>query len=399
MRGLLTGVGLAGLLVMGCGASTPPTPPTPPRSAEPSGGSPLSPSATPGSSVLPLATVEDPNPLRSEPPAPPVPTTAAAAATDRNGGRRDTGVSGGTPSPTANAGPPRRVAPPTPTIGPAPPRDRGFKSADLLADPDWLEQNLADPHLRILDARSPEAFAAGHLPGAINLGPQWLIDLGGKVPPTLLGPDGFAAEMASDGISQNHEVIVYDDDGGLWAARVIWALHAYGQTKAHLLEGGFRGWQTAGKPVSTTRLKPEPAKFEPRPVAAVQASASAVTAALKDPRVVIVDARSPDEYRGKLRLAARAGHIPGAVNLYWRESLRSDGQYFKSAAELESQYQQLGVTPDKTVIVYCQNGVRAAHVYLTLKLLGYPEVRLYDGSWLEWASRTDLPIETERARS
>ncbi|HEX2173012.1 MAG TPA: rhodanese-like domain-containing protein, partial [Dehalococcoidia bacterium] len=344
-----------------------------------------------------LPQVENPNPLLATAvaaTASPVPPPAGTPSPDafRTG-----------PSPLAAAGaqrgnatPVRRVRPATPTAMPAPTGDRGFKSATLLVDPDGLQRRLGDPRLRVIDARPAEDYAAGHVPGAVNLGPQWLVDIS-AAPALLLTPQGFKAEMESSGVGSDAEIVVYDDDGGLWAARVLWALNAYGVGRASLLEGGFQAWQAAGKPAETAAVQPAEATFEPRADARVWMSAEEVRKVLNDPGVVIVDARSEEEYRGKLRLAARAGRLPGAVHRYWREDLRADGQYFKSAAELEQDYRALGVTPEKTVIVYCQTGVRAAHVYLALKLIGYPNVRVYDGGWHEWGNLANMPIDREDA--
>lgn len=320
-----------------------------------------------------------------------VPTATAAPAT-----------AAGSPAPPVSpspsllaAAPAARPRPPTVTPVPPPSGHRGYPAADLLVEPDWLDRNLANPKLRVVDARSPEAYAAGHVPGAINLGPEWLVDLGSQIPSQLLSADGFAAEMAVDGIGNDTDVVVYDDEGGLWASRIIWALHAYGHPQTRLLEGGIQAWRGAGKSVSTTPFSAPKAEFQPHPSEGAWASGHDVLAALDDPRAVIVDARSPEEYEGKLRLSARAGRIPGAKHRYWRENLGPGGQYFKPAAELKAAYQALGVTPDKRVIVYDQTGVAASHVYYTLRLLGYPDVRVYDDGWLEWGNNADLPVERE----
>lgn len=346
-----------------------------------------------------LPTVDNPNPLRATA----VASGAILGAPPSAAGELPrTQPAAASPSPRASAaGPaatataPRRVRPATPTVAPPPGGDRGFKAAALLVDPDKLQRGLSDSRVRVIDARPAEAYAAGHVPGAVSLGPQWLVDLSGQSPTSLLSPEGFKAEVQTDGISTDSEVVVYDDEGGLWAARVLWALNAYGLSRTSLLEGGFRAWQAAGKPVETAPAPTPPeGRFDPQADGRVWVNSTEVSKLLKDPRVVIVDARSEEEYRGKLRLAARAGRLPGAVLHYWRDDLGADGQYFKSAAELEQAYRAIGVTPDKTVIVYCQNGVRAAHVYLALKLLGYPDVRVYDAGWGEWGNLR-LPIDTE----
>jgi len=245
----------------------------------------------------------------------------------------------------------------------------------------------------IVDTRPAESYAQGHLPGAIHLD-LWgfsLIDTDEAPRRAFLWMIHHVLEQR--GINAERPVVVYEDNSGMRAARVFWFLEYFGHPDARVLDGGFSAWLDARLPVTRDATAPKAVEWKaaPRPEAA--AGWKDVALRLESPDAVMLDTRSADEYTGRVARAARGGAIPGAVHVEWTRNLAEDGA-FKSDDDLRAMYEAAGVTPDREVITYCQGGYRAAHGYLALRVLGYPKVRNYLGSWKEWGDRQDLPIET-----
>jgi thiosulfate/3-mercaptopyruvate sulfurtransferase len=163
-----------------------------------------------------------------------------------------------------------------------------------------------------------------------------------------------------------------------------------------MLDGGFKAWKAAGAPVTTEAEIPKAAAFKVNERRNVLATAGDVLRSLKKEDIAILDTRSAGEYFGTNVRAARGGAIPGAIHIEWTENLDPSGK-FKSNTELKAMYDKAGITPDKEVVSYCQGGYRAAHSYVALRLLGFPKVRNYIGSWKEWGDRIDLPIDHPKA--
>lgn len=253
-----------------------------------------------------------------------------------------------------------------------------LKPATSLVTPAWLASQLDAPHLRVLDLRLPESYADGHIPTAILISlNEWRFTRGG-VEGMLIEPAPFAALMGRLGINADTLVIAYDDQAGLLASRVVWSLLAYGHQRVAMLDGGWDAWEAGQHPVSAEGLATAASfgVFIPRPVAATLADLDWVRAHQSVPGVVLLDVRAPREYQ--------QGHIPGAVHWNWENGIGTEGT-FRAADEVLAELHLLGVTPEKDIATYCHSGVRAAHTYLLLRELGFERVRMYDGSWAEWA--------------
>jgi thiosulfate/3-mercaptopyruvate sulfurtransferase len=268
---------------------------------------------------------------------------------------------------------------------------------------EWLKARLGDPDVVAVDCRfvlgQPDAgraaYEEGHIPGAqyIDLekdmsGP--VAEHGGRHPLPDLG--AFALTLERMGIDENVQVIAYDDQGGAMASRFVWMLHFLGCERAYLLDGGASAWRAAGGEWTAEVPKPVQRTFMPRVKSHLLASASEVKDALGQPGVALIDSREEARYLGLEEPIDRvAGHIPGAINHFWKQGLRSDGRW-KSADEQRERFATLGSADE--LIVYCGSGVTACPNVLALWEAGFNNVRLYSGSWSDWISYEGNPIAT-----
>jgi thiosulfate/3-mercaptopyruvate sulfurtransferase len=272
---------------------------------------------------------------------------------------------------------------------------KGYTNPHLVVSPHELAPMLggagATP-LLLLDLRPPEAYAAGHIPGAIHID-LWGVSLIDTNPAPLKAFMWMIEHvLAVHGVDSATPIVVYDEQSGIRAARAFWFLEYFGHPSVRLLDGGFSAWIAAGLPVTQDAGPPPTSEWTGTREAHTLATWKEVTNALGRGDAVVLDTRTDGEYTGTTVRARRGGAVPGAVHIEWTRNLSPSGD-FRPAAELKQMYEQAGVTPDREVITYCQGGYRAAHSYLALRLLGYPRVRMYIGSWKEWGDREDLPIE------
>lgn len=264
----------------------------------------------------------------------------------------------------------------------------------LLLEPVELEKQLDAEDLVVLDLSRASTYKDLHIPGAVSLDYAQIVS--DQPPVAGLMPDTAVLEqhLGAAGIGPNTRVAAYDDEGGGKAGRLLWTLHALGCRNASLLDGGLYSWANERHRLDRKPVTPTPQTFVAAPVPEVTADAEYILERLDDPTVALLDARTADEYTGARRFSARPGRIPGAVNLDWTEAMdRPRNLRMKPAEALRKTLADLGVTPDKEVIVYCQTHHRSSYLYVVLKALGFDRVRGYPGSWSDWGNRADLPAE------
>ena len=281
-----------------------------------------------------------------------------------------------------------------------------FARPELFVSTDDVARRLKDPKVRIVDCRfsfdadASKEYLAGHLPGAVHC--DWSRDLSAPPPASghprwmLLGPKEFAEAMARMGIGDDTFVVGYDAEGGHHASRLWLGLRRYGHDAMAVMEGGIQKWQREGRPLEPGDVSVPRATFTPRPRDGVLVSKEEVLAAVRSGDPWLLDVRRDSEFSGEEKRAARGGHIPGAVNLLWKDALNDDWT-LKDPDELERMYSDAGFGPETNTVTYCQGAVRAAFTSLVLTALGHDEVRTYDGSWEEWGNDPSVPIIVGRS--
>jgi thiosulfate/3-mercaptopyruvate sulfurtransferase len=270
-----------------------------------------------------------------------------------------------------------------------------YAHPEQLVETDWVAAHAADANVRIVDMRQ-SGYGDGHVPGAVYVSPVAIRDA--KTPPTFLPtPAAFEEMMAKLGIGDATRVVVYDERGGIYAARLWWILNYYGHTNVALMNGGWIKWSAEQRPTSAAAVAPAPAKFTARPQPKWVATANDVVGAIDKPGVKIIDARTVAEIEGReLRGIKRGGFVPSSIPIYWEDLLDPQRKTFKPADELKKIYEDRGIVPSQEVIAYCQVGMRASVDLFALHLLGYDKLRNYYGAWEEWGNRDDLPLATKK---
>jgi len=266
---------------------------------------------------------------------------------------------------------------------------------DVLVDTEWIEANATNPAVVLVELGSRSDYDAGHLPGALLLPSNRLMNPESSIEGIIATREQLSAALSEVGIERDDIVVLYDRQRNLQAARAFWALKYYGHPEIRIYNGGAPRWTAEGRAFVTDGPTRTASTYEAGPAdPAMQTTWQYVVEHIDDPSTLTCDARGPNEYLGRDVRAARGGRIPGSVNIEWTAAVNPDGM-FKSAAELGALYQAAGFTPDKNIITYCQTGVRGAHTWFVLsELLGYPSVRNYDGSWAEYGNNPESPIES-----
>jgi thiosulfate/3-mercaptopyruvate sulfurtransferase len=267
--------------------------------------------------------------------------------------------------------------------------------SEWLVEVEWLSSHLKERWIIIADVRTEQQYLQGHIPSAIWLDAASVNARTAQSALPLLHQE-LASKFSALGIAGAEQVIFYDESMGTKAPKALWYLTYAGYRLGRVLRGGFAAWQQAGLPVSTEKSVRPPKKFVVNENPAVLASTDYVAKRMKSTTAVILDVRSREEYAGKdgSKHCARNGRIPGAVWLEWTQLLEGPSSYLQ-LADLQRRLAEAGVTPDKEIITYCHLGNRSSNTYLALQVVGYPRVRNYIGSWHEWASRLDLPMEKD----
>jgi len=277
-----------------------------------------------------------------------------------------------------------------------------YAHGDKLVSTEWLAEHLGDPNLVVVESDEDVLlYDTGHIPGAVKV--DWHMDLNDPITRDYLDGEKFAELMSSKGIARDTTVVFYGDNFNWWAAYALWVFTLFGHPDVRLLNGGRAKWTAEGRPM-TTDVPDRPGMSYPvveRDDSTIRAFRDDVLAHL-DTAGPLVDVRSPQEFSGQLlhmpdypqEGALRGGHIPGAANVPWKRAANNDGT-FKSADELRAIYEEeQGLRPDQEVVAYCRIGERSSHTWFVLThLLGYPNVRNYDGSWTEWGNLVGAPIE------
>jgi thiosulfate/3-mercaptopyruvate sulfurtransferase len=280
---------------------------------------------------------------------------------------------------------------------------RGYITPDALVSTDWVAEHLNDASIRIVESNEdPLLYPSGHIPGAVQV--DWTRDLNDPLRRDYLSREGFEALMSRIGATQETTIVFYGDKNNWWACYAFWVFQLFGHSNARIMDGGRLKWEKEGR--TLTREIPT---FTPSQYSAPERDDNKIRA-FRDQvlthvnsRLPLIDVRSPAEYTGeKLHMpeypqegALRGGHIPGAASVPWARAINPEDGTFKTAEELRAIYEgEKNVKPEDDVIVYCRIGERSSHTWFVLTyLLGYKNVRNYDGSWTEWGNLVGVPIE------
>jgi thiosulfate/3-mercaptopyruvate sulfurtransferase len=254
--------------------------------------------------------------------------------------------------------------------------------------------------VNVVDVRSDVfTYLKGHLPGAEYLNPESLRASEGGVPAQLLSARMYGELFGRLGLAFDQPVVIYSagETRNIDATFLAWLLAAFGHQQVYVLNGGYFKWELEQRPIAREYPRTQAVDFPASSFHPERASLEDVRRALEQHDAVLVDARPPDQYTGEAGAQMRRGHIPGAINHYWQDDLIQEGfgHVWKTPDQLRVAYTSQGIVPARNIIVYCNSTTEATHVHFTLRyILGYSRVRIYTGSWTEWAERVDLPIET-----
>jgi thiosulfate/3-mercaptopyruvate sulfurtransferase len=281
--------------------------------------------------------------------------------------------------------------------------DRGYKHPDVLVSTDWVAAHVTDPSVRLVESNEDVLlYPAGHIPGAVQV--DWTADLNDQVRRDYITRRGFEALMSRIGATPKTTIVFYGDKNNWWACYAFWVFQLFGHTNARIMDGGRVKWTKEGRTMTREVPAYPPAKYRApeRKDAPVRAFQKEVLAHVKAKRQ-LVDVRSPEEYAGtRMHMpdypnegALRGGHIPRAKSIPWARAINAEDGTFKTASELKELYVTTNkLNPAKPTIAYCRIGERSSHTWFALKyLLGFTNIKNYDGSWTEWGNSVGVPIE------
>lgn len=274
-----------------------------------------------------------------------------------------------------------------------------YARAELLVEPDWLAGHLDDPDVRIIDCATLEAYRRAHIPGAVQLPTHYYIKDVAEHPGIdhgtfVMPPADFAALMGKLGVSKDTLVVTYDDNNALVATRLWWVLRYYGHDNAKVLNGGWHRWLTEQRPVTFHAARPAPAEFPIAVRSELMVDAEYLKGRIGNDGCQVLDSRTDGEWDGTNdRGNRRVGRVPGAKHLEWLNFVaKDDSRKFLPADGIQHLLDDAGFERGKETITYCQGGIRAAHAAFAMTLVGYDNVRVYDGSMRDWANRDDTPL-------
>ena len=270
-------------------------------------------------------------------------------------------------------------------------------NTSILIEPEALQAMLSDARPLVVDLSKAATYAQLHIPGAMHM-EYSILNSGAQPAPGLLPSEERLAQIAGIlKLDKMSRIVAYDDEGSGCAARLAWTLHYLGYESVQVLNGGLHAWSNEGHPLDNQPVLPDISATLPLASRnpSVLADHTYIVRHLDDESVALLDARTPEEYAGTKVRAARGGHIPGAVNLNWLDTMdKNRNLRIKSPEILNDALSTLGIRPEQEVITYCQSHHRSAHAWLMLKSLGFPRVRGYAGSWSEWGNHPDTPVTT-----
>jgi len=281
--------------------------------------------------------------------------------------------------------------------------DRGYSNPSVLVSTDWVQDHLNDPNIRIVESNEdPLLYPSGHIPGAVEV--DWTRDLNDPIRRDYLMRPGFEALMSRIGATPQTTIVLYGDKNNWWATYAYWIFKLFDHKNLKIMDGGRLKWDKEGRSLTKELPKYPAGKYTApeRKDSRIRAYRDQVMEHVQA-KLPLVDVRSPDEYSGaKLHMegypnegALRGGHIPGALSIPWAKAINPEDGSFKSAAELKELYSPAkGLKPETDTIVYCRIGERSSHTWFVLtELLGFKNVKNYDGSWTEWGNLVNAPIE------
>jgi thiosulfate/3-mercaptopyruvate sulfurtransferase len=281
-----------------------------------------------------------------------------------------------------------------------------YKHPEVLLTTDWIASHANDPNIRLVEVDvDTSAYEKGHIKNAV--GWNWTTQLNDNVRRDIPNQKQFEELCSKSGIGNESTVVLYGDNNNWFSAFAFWQFKVYGHTDVRLMNGGRKKWELEGRPFTTEVPNISATHYSAsRPDASIRARREEIFKIIDNRNAYLVDVRSPDEFTGKViappgmtETAQRGGHIPGAANIPWSKAVNEDGT-FKSYDDLIKLYETQGVRPDREVVAYCRIGERSSHSWFVLKyLLGFENVKNYDGSWTEWGNLIEAPIEKGESKA